>query len=133
MFALGDYFDIPALRELAVIKFEARCASLWRPLELLNAIPMVFTGTPEAVRPLRVIVIRLIRDKLAACLSDEDIVARWRQVSCEVPDFVRECLLDYMNDPVRGHCHSCRNVQALQVMQSKCKACGQRPDSPDFV
>ncbi len=53
MFALGDRYDIPGLRVVAVKKYSSRCAASCDPLELIESVYDVYERTTVSVRQLR--------------------------------------------------------------------------------
>lgn len=53
MVALGDRYDIPGLRDVAVKKYSSRCAVSCDPLELITSICDVYERTTASVRQLR--------------------------------------------------------------------------------
>ncbi|KAI4088817.1 MAG: hypothetical protein LQ344_005794 [Seirophora lacunosa] len=60
VYALAEKYDIPALKNLAKEKFEARCRGFrWADANLVVALEMVYSSTPETDRGLRDIMARV--------------------------------------------------------------------------
>lgn len=61
MYAVGDKYDVPDLKELAQEEFSRACSSYWNEDVLCDAAELVFTSSPEADEGLR---IKIVRDTL---------------------------------------------------------------------
>lgn len=69
MFALGDRYDIPGLRDVAVKKHSSRCAVSCDPLELIESICDVYERTTASVSQLRNAACVLMRKICQKCLT----------------------------------------------------------------
>lgn len=125
MFALGDRFDIPGLRDVAVKKYSIRCAKPLGPLELIESIYDVYERTPASVRQLRNAARILVRKNLPKMLDDEVFATAYEKVLCEVPEFTRDMLEFYVKEPLNGYCITCGSNQAFEALQMRCKGCGK--------
>ena len=124
MFALGDRYGIPGLRDVAVKKYSSRCTSS-EALEFMNSIYDVYEGTATSVRPLRDVVCIRMRDRLPKVLDEEAIRTVYQRVLIEVPEFGRDLLDLYVKAPLYGNCVTCCSHQAFEALQARCKACGK--------
>jgi len=125
MFACGDRYDIPALREVEARKYSTRCLKSWDPVEFLGSISEVYGSTHDSLRQLRDIVTRVSRNRLPMTLSDSNVATVYDQVTRNVPDYTRELLGLYINEPLYLFCRECRGYQGMEVLQTKCKKCGK--------
>lgn len=125
MFALGDRYDIPGLRGVAVKKYSSRCAVSLDPLEFLESICDVYGRTPASVRQLRNAIGVSARKILPKILDDEALATVYEKVLDEVPEFTKDMLRIYVKAPLYGECSSCRSFQAFEALQVRCKGCGK--------
>ncbi len=123
MFAIGDRYDIPGLRYLAVKKYSTRCGVSWDPLEFLESIPN--GRAPAAVPELRNAAGFLTRKHLPKMLDDKADTAAYETVLVDVPEFTKDMLDIYMKGPLRGDCSTCGSNQALEALRVRCKGCGK--------
>ena len=125
MFALGDRYDIPSLRDKAVKKYSSRCAGSWEPLELIESICDVYERTPSSVRHLRDAACIRVRKKLPKMLDDEAVAIAYEKVLTEVPEFTKDMLRIYVTAPLYGDCSTCGSDQAFEALQVRCNGCGK--------
>ena len=104
MFALGDRYDIPGLRDVAVKKYSSRCAVSWEPLEFIESLCDVYERTPSSIRHLRNAACILMRKKLSRMLDDKAVAAAYKKVLIEVPEFTKDILGIYVTAPLYGDC-----------------------------
>lgn len=124
MFALGDRYDIPGLRDLAVKKYSSRAAVPGVPLELLESIYDVYKGTPASVRQLRDTAGVLVRKNLPKMLDEAAVATAYEEVLTEVPEFMKELLGIYVKAPLYG-CNTCGPNQGMEALQVRCMRCGK--------
>lgn len=125
MFALGDRYDIPGLRDVAVKKYASRCAVSLEPLEFMKSLCDVYEGTPSSIRDLRNAACFLMRKKLPKMLDDKAVAAAWETVLVEVPEFTKDMLGIYVTAPLYGDCSTCGSNQAFEALQVRCNGCGK--------
>lgn len=125
MFALGDRYDIPGLRDVAVKKYSSRCAVSWEPLEFLKSLYDVYERTPSSLRHLRNAACILMRKKLPKMLDDKAVAAAYEEVVIEVPEFTKDMLAIYVTAPLYGDCSTCGPNQAFEALQVRCNRCGK--------
>lgn len=125
MFAIGDRFDIPGLRDVAVKKYSSRCAIPSEPLEFIESICDVYERIPASVRQLRNAACILLRKNLLKMLDDEVFPTVHDKVLIEVPEFTRDMLQLYVKAPLNGDCSTCGSNQAFEALQVRCKRCGK--------
>ncbi|KAI9769799.1 MAG: hypothetical protein M1840_003793 [Geoglossum simile] len=125
MFALGDRYDIPGLRDLAVKNYSSRCAVPGVSLELITSIHDVYTRTPASIRQLRDIAGILMRKNLPEMLDDKVVTAAYEELLTKVPDFTRDLLGTYVKAPLIGYCAACCSNQGMVPLQVKCVRCGR--------
>jgi hypothetical protein len=129
MFALADLYDIPELLSVAAHKYLARCHNVWKPLELLSSIPDVYDSTPLSVPLLRNIACTAIRKKLPTMLEEEIVAGRFNETVIASPEFAKELLQSYINNPVFVHCSTCNSHQRMDVLQVRCNHCRKGQNS----
>ena len=129
MFALGDRYDIPGLRDMAVKKYSSRCAVSQDPLELLGSVCDVYRRTPGSIRQLRNATCILIRKKLPKMLEDEAAMTVYEMVLSEIPEFTKDLLGIFVKAPLCGDCSTCGSNQAFEALQVRCKRCGKGSSS----
>jgi len=129
MFALGDRYDIPGLRDMAVKKYSSRAAVPGMPLELLESIYDVYNGTPASVRQLRDAAGVLVRKNLPKMLDEAAVAAAYEKVLTEVPEFTKELLGIYVKAALFGECHTCGPNQGMEALQVRCMRCGKGKSS----
>ena len=132
MFALGDRYDIPGLKDVAVKKYSSRCSVCRDPLELIESICDVYERSTASVRQLRNAACVLMRKKLPKMLDDEAVTAVYEKVLSEVPEFTMDMLGIYVGAPLRGDCGTCGSNQAFEALQVRCKRCGKGSSSFHF-
>ena len=132
MFALGDRYDIPGLRDVAVKKYSSRCAVTCDPLELIESICDVYERTTASTRQLRNAACVLMRKKLLKMLDDEAVMTVYEQVLSEFPEFTKDMLGIYVKAPLCGDCGTCGSNQAFEALQVRCKRCGKGSSSFHF-
>ncbi len=125
MFALGDRYDIPGLRDVAVKKYSSRCAVSWEPLEFIESICDVYERTPSSIRHLSNAACILMRKNLPKMLDDEAVATAYEKVLIEVPEFTKDMLGIYVNAPLYGDCSTCGSNQAFEALQVRCNRCGK--------
>ncbi len=125
MFALGDRYDIPGLRDVAVKKYSSRGVASWEPLEFLESIHEVYRRTPASIRQLRNAAGILVRNNMRKILDDEVIAIIYDKVLDEVPEFTKDMLRIYVKAPLYGDCITCGSNQAFEALQVRCKRCGK--------
>lgn len=125
MFALGDRFDILGLRDVAVKKYSSRCAIPLESLELIESIYDVYERTPASVRQPRNAACILLRKNLLKMLDNEAFATVYEKVLIEVPEFTRDMLKLYVEEPLNGDCSTCGSNQAFEALQVRCKRCGK--------
>lgn len=125
MFALGDRYDIPTLRDAAIKKYSSRCAASWEPIEFLQSIYDVYGSTAGTVRQLRDAICTLARKNLPRMLEDDDVASIYDKVATEVPEFTRDLLKIYIKAPLYGNCSTCGSNQAMEALQARCMQCGK--------
>jgi hypothetical protein len=130
MFALGDRYDIPGLRGVAVKKYSSRCAVTWKPLEFLESISDVYESTPASLGQLRKAACVLARKNLPKMLDDESVAIFYEKVLIEVPGFTKDLLQIYVEEPIYGNCRECCSNQAMEVLQARCLKCGKGMPMP---
>ena len=89
LFALGDRYDVPGLRDMAVMKYSSRVAVPGAPLELLESIYDVYKGTPASVRQIRDTADVLVRKNLPKMLDEAAVATAYEKVLTEVPSLRR--------------------------------------------
>ena len=125
MFALGDRYDIPGLRDKAVKKYSSRCALSCEPLEFIESICDVYERTPSSIRHLRYAACIRMRKKLPKMLDSEAVAAAYEKVLTEVPEFTKDMLGIYVTAPLYGDCSTCGSDQAFEALQVRCNGCGK--------
>lgn len=125
MFALGDRYDIPGLRDVAVKKYSSRIVVSWEPLEFLESIYDVYRRTPPSVRQLRDAAGNLMRKNLRKMLDDKVIAISYEKVIDELPEFTKDILGIFVKVPLYGDCNTCNSYQAFEALQIRCKRCGK--------
>ena len=125
MFALGDRYDIPGLRDVAVKKYSSRCAVSWKPLEFVESICDIYERTPSSLRHLRNAACIRMRKNLPNMLDDEAVANAYENVLDQVPDFTKDLLRIYVNAPLYGDCSTCGSNQAFEALQVRCNGCGK--------
>ena len=125
MFALGDRYDIPGLRDVAAKQYSWRCAASCEPLELVESIPDVYEGTPSSIRHLRDAACIRMRKSLPKMLDDEAVATAYEKVITAFPDFTKDMLAIYVTAPLYGECSTCWLDQAFEALQIRCKGCGK--------
>lgn len=125
MFALGDRYDIPGLRDVAVKNYSSRCAVSWEPLEFLKSLCDVYERTPSSIRHLRNAACISMRKKLPKMLDDKAVAAAYEEVLIEVPEFTKDMLGIYVTAPLYGDCSTCGSNQAFEALQVRCNGCGK--------
>lgn len=125
MFALGDRYDIPGLRVVAVKKYSSRIVVSWEPLEFLESIYDVYRRTPPSVRQLRDAAGNLMRKNLRKMLDDKIIAISYEKVIDELPEFTKDILGIFVKVPLYGDCNTCNSNQAFEALQVRCKRCGK--------
>ncbi len=125
MFALGDRYDIPGLREAAVKKYSSRCAAIPEPVEFIESIYNVYERTPTSIKQLRNAACTLMRKNLLEMLDDKTVATVYEKVLVEVPEFTRNMLELYVRAPSYGSCTTCGSNQAFEVLQARCRRCGK--------
>ena len=125
MFALGDRYDIPGLRDVAVKKYSSRCAVSWEPLEFIESLCDVYERTPSSIRHLRNAACILMRKKLPKMLDDKAVAAAYEKILIEVPEFTKDMLGIYVTAPLYGDCSTCGSNQAFEALQVRCNGCGK--------
>lgn len=106
MYALGDYYQIPELKEAAKKKFEKAVKNSWDAPEFGRAVYIVFTSTPSSDRGLRELVTQSWRDR-PGLVDRADLEAVFR----EVPDLAYDALVDLRT--------------RIKHLQAVCTDCGQ--------
>ena len=91
MFALGDRYDIPGLRDMAVKKYSFRASAPGVPLELLESIYDVYKGTPASVRQLRDAAGVLVRKNLPKMPDEAAVATAYEKSSTKCPSLRRNC------------------------------------------
>ena len=125
MFALGDRYDIPGLRDVAVKKYSSRCTVFWESLEFLESICDVYGRTPSSVQHLRNAACFLMRKNLPKMLDDEAVATVYERVLSEVPNFTKDMLGIYVKAPLYRDCSTCGSNQAFEALQVRCSRCGK--------
>lgn len=125
MFALGDQYDISALRDVAVKKYSTRCVVSWDPAEFLTSIHDVYAGSAASVRSLRDAACTLMRKNLPKMLDDKGVAAIYEEVVSEIPDFTKDMLGLYVKGPLYGDCGTCGSEQVFDALQVRCRKCGK--------
>ena len=125
MFALGDRYDIPGLRDVAAKKCSSRCAASWEPLEFIESIRDVYEGTPPSIRYLRNPACILTRKNLPKMLDDDAVATAYEKVLIDVPEFTKDLLGIYIVAPLYGACSTCASTQAFEPLQVRCNRCGK--------
>ena len=125
MFALGDRYDIPGLRDVAVKKYSSRCAVSWEPLEFIESLYDVYERTPPSLRHLRNAACILMRKYLPKMLDDEAVATAYEDIIIDVPEFTRDMLGIYVTAPLYGDCSRCGSNQAFEALQVRCNGCGK--------
>ncbi|KAK2755537.1 hypothetical protein FQN54_006477 [Arachnomyces sp. PD_36] len=91
MFALGDMYDVPALREFAVERF-SRTLSSSTDLEVLESVPDVYELVPEAVNTLWGVLCGFVRLHIEQYLKDAETREVFESITAEVPEFAADVL-----------------------------------------
>jgi hypothetical protein len=91
MFALGDRYDIPGLRDMAVKKYSSRATVPGVPLELSESIYDVYNGTPASVRQLRDAAGVLVRKNLPKMPDEAAVATAYEKSSTKCPSLRRNC------------------------------------------
>lgn len=125
MFALGDRYDIPGLRDVALEKYTSRCATLAEPVEFIESIYDVYERTPTSIKQLRNAACTGMRKDLREMLEDKTVATIYEKVLVEVPEFTRDMLELYVRAPSYGNCPTCGSDQAFEVLLATCKRCGK--------
>ena len=124
MFALGDRYDIPGLREYAVRKYSSRCAACWNSLEFLKTIPVIYESTAASVKQLRNLACNLMRKKMSRILANKCVAAVYDKNLSELPEFTKDMLGVYVKWPSYGVCGACNSAENLRVLLFECPKCG---------
>lgn len=123
MFSLADEYIIPDLLSVAADKYSARCLKSWKSSEFLSSIHDVYNGTPPSVSLLRRVAYTAIRRNLPTMLNEEATAGHYERTITENPDFAKDLLRSYVNNPVFRHCYTCGSHQAMETLQVRCKHC----------
>ena len=125
MYALGDKYQTPGLRRLAMRKFNSRLRSEWAPQDFLRSIARVYKLTPESNRKLRSVVLRHARSNIEHFQSDDAIRVQFKETCLDVPEFALHLLQSYIDVPIRGDCNQCGRGQPVEPTQLRCLTCGK--------
>lgn len=123
MFALGDKYDIPALREFAANKFLTRLTTFSTDLDILGCVPDVYRLTPPSVRSLREMLSKEARLRLEKYLKDLESREAFESVTTEVPEFVTDVLDMLVKTPLLASCFKCARIKPMTLVQAKCCDC----------
>ncbi|PVH98932.1 hypothetical protein DM02DRAFT_530236, partial [Periconia macrospinosa] len=123
MFALADQYDIPDLATVAAEKYSSECSASWVPADFLASIPDIYESTPACSRKLRDLACLSIRRHLPRLLEDESIAGLYRDTLVNNPDFARDLLASYVDNPLCGSCATCGPDQPMEALQTRCKKC----------
>ena len=126
MFALGDKYDIPDLRKLAISKFEKCTQSSWAAKDFAAAMKLTYEKTVTSVPDgwLRDYIIQLSVDFSGALIKDSAFNAAVLQVA----EFGRDMMARLAQDEHEcSHCHE----KWFAVHGKYCSYCGKRsPGTP---
>ncbi|PGG98953.1 hypothetical protein AJ79_08728 [Helicocarpus griseus UAMH5409] len=132
MFALADKYKIEGLRKLAIMKCLRRLHTLHDSngspaIEILESIGDIYQLSALKCS-VRVLVEQDIRANIKKYL--EDPVARkvYERVLMEVPEFIRDVLDLYLNQPFVKRCSSCCADKPMEVLKAKCRKCDRKLD-----
>lgn len=125
MFALGDRYDIPTLRDIAVKKYMSRVMVSWEPREFLESIYDVYGRTPPSIRQLRDAAAHLMRNNVQKLLKDAMVASVYDKVLDDIPEFTKDMLGVYVKAPLYGGSIRCGSNQAGEALQGRCKRCGK--------
>lgn len=127
MFALGDKYDIPALREFAVTKFATRLRGFSTHLDVLECVSDVYQLTPPSVIHLRDLLSKETRVRLERYLKYAGSREAFESIIAEVPEFATDVLDVYMNSPLQGQCMMCNRVKPVESVSRLCFECHGKP------
>jgi len=127
MFAFGDKYLIEGLKDLSVKKYSDVLDRETDTAAFLRSLPDVYTMTPESARGLRDKAVWFARERLAAAHCSPEITSVFEKVADDVPEFTKDLLTSFLQQPCVGRCWDCgRNkLVAVDVLQSRCKKCGK--------
>lgn len=122
MFAIGDRFDIPDLRVVAVQKYLNRCSLSWDDLEFLGSIREIYTSTPDSIPQLRNAAVSVAWKKARSMQDTEGVRKVYEEVTKEVPEFTRHLLSEYVNHGVNESSWKKRKLESCnwQSILSNC-------------
>lgn len=115
MFALGDRYDIPTLRDIAVKKYMSRGMVSWQPCEFLESIYDVYGRTPPSIRQLRNAATHLMRNNMQKVLKDAMVAIVYDKVVDDVPEFTKDMLGIYVKEPLYGGCITCGSNRTFKA------------------
>lgn len=121
MFSLADEYIIPGLLSVAAETYSARCLKSWESSEFLSSIHDVYNGTPPSVSLLRKVAYTAIRRNLSTILNEEATAGHYERTVTENPEFTKDLLRSYVNDPVFRHCYTCGSHRDMEILQARCK------------
>ena len=93
MFAIGDKYDIPMLKVIAVEKYLSRCSLCWDAVEFLESIYDVYRRAGETAVELRQAAVKIGQQKLLGIADKDKIWAAYKQVMELVPEFTQHLLV----------------------------------------
>ena len=94
------------------------------PLELLEFIYDVYSGTPASVRQLGDTAGVLVRNNLPMMLDEAAIATAYEKALTQMPEFTKELLGIYAKTPSYG-CYTCGPNQGMEALQVRCMRCGK--------
>lgn len=118
VYALGEKYGIPALKEASPLKFEVEASTFPRSARFQDAITIVFTSTADHDRALRDVVVRVLCRHRDSLLEDPEIEATIRRI-----DGLAYALWKKATTVVQGPtCNACQSVHIRQCESSHGKS-----------
>lgn len=128
MYILGEKYDLPALKKLALVKFdnaEKEMVSKAKRDHVLSLIPLVYTGTLDTDRGLRDRMVQYVTANAKELAKDSKI----KSLITENPDFVLEVIGNTVPPkaptPYTRACRRCKATDKWKTDHVIC-SCGWR-------
>lgn len=120
MFALGDKYDIEALRMLSSEKYSICLDNSPTGLDFLGSVPDVYDLTEPSLRNLTA---RFARHNPRKFLEDQSTRETYERIAVDVPEFIKDVLDLYMETPLLGSCYDCGPHTPMNALETRCIKC----------
>lgn len=124
MYSLGDKYDIPKLRDLAITQLASTLDDKTTPhKDLLEAIPLIYECTMEKDRKFRDLVVLSARARRAEIFKNATLKSQLADVFSSTPDFSMDMLASFTTEPAILKCHFCASKNPLLKVRQLCSKC----------